>query len=388
MPVTEDFIMKVLLLFFSLFLLSCDNNRSSDNRYTRFDEIKCNSTQDRRTIDIGELDEIDSNNASNYKISGTCTRDNSEIKVYVEGHPIDKSPLCQRGQWEVFANISGIVNQKSRVQVAVSQAGNSDVLCENTNNHFICPDGYIGVAQLDPYTSRDFCVMKYEAKTSEDLSSRGLYNLPIVKAESKAKGHLIRGVFVTQSFAIKACTENGAGYNLINNNQWQTIARSIEMVAVNWEQKDIRIGGGNRLNIGNISGVSSESHEDNIDDTRWREFKRTHKLLNGEHIWDFSGNLIEIVQHSISSAVSYTGPVYDMPAALKQLFGPDRDYTILGREGRLDGAGLGTINTKSFKGGLLRGGGRGRLSGIFSADTSVDPERHYPKTGFRCVYSP
>lgn len=385
----EDFIMKVYLLFLSLFLLSCDNNRSSDNRYTKFDQVKCNSNQDRRTTDIGELDEIDSNNASNYKIYGTCTRDNSEIKVYVEGHPIDKSPLCQRGQWEVFANISGIVNQKARVQVAVSQAGNSDLLCKNTTNHFICPNGYIGVSQLSPYTSRDFCVMKYEAKTSEDLSGRGLYNLPLIKAESKAKGHLISGVIVTQSLAIKACTQNGVGYNLINNDQWQTIARSIEMVDVNWSEGNIRIGGGNRLNTGNISNVSSESNENDINDKRWRESNRSHKLLNGEYIWDFSGNLTEIVQHNIGSApVSYRDQVYNMPAALKQLFGPDRDYTILGNEGRLDGAGLGYINTKNFKGGLLRGGGQGRRIGIFSANTDVDPERHYPKTGFRCVYAP
>ena len=381
--------MKVYLLFLSLFLLSCDNNRSSDNTYIKFDQVKCNSNQDRRIADIGELDEIDSNNASNYKISGTCTRDNSEIKVYVEGHPIDKSPLCQRGQWEVFTNISGIVNQKERVQVAVSQAGNSDLLCKNTINHFICPNGYIGVSQLDSYTSRDFCVMKYEAKTSEDLSSRGLYNLPLIQAESKAKGHLIRGVFVTQSLAIKACTQNGVGYNLINNDQWQTIARSIEKVDVNWSEGNIRIGGGNRLNIGNVSSVSSESNEDDINDKRWRESNRSHKLLNGEYIWDFSGNLTEIVQHNIGSAsASYRGQVYNMPVALKQLFGPDRDYTILGSEGRLEGSGLGYINTQQFKGGLLRGGGQGRRTGIFSADTSVDSERHYPKTGFRCVYEP
>lgn len=383
-----------LYLFFTLlclsFLLSCTNYSSTRN-YRQFNKEECSSNKERRTSTISELVEIDSNNASNYRLSGTCTRDNSEIKVYIEGHPIDKKPLCQRGEWEVFANISGIINKKERIQVAISQAGNNDLLCENTQNFFICPDGYIGVSQLEPYTSKDFCVMKYEAKTSKDLSYNS-YNFPVIKAESKAKSNLITGIRATLSTAIKSCKENGAGYDLIHNDHWQTIARSIEMVDVNWSSGNIKIEGGNRLNIGNTSSITSESNKHDINDKKWSEHKRYHKLLNGEYIWDFSGNLAEIVQHDITGLpVSYSGYVYNIPYQLKELFGPDRDYTILDARERSSGfAGLGFINGNRFLGGLLRGGGIGRLkTGIFSADTSVQIDRVSPsRTGFRCIYHP
>ena len=118
--------MKITLFILtvsSFFLLSCAENASSRNTYQQFDPETCNSQIERKTADIDELNSIDSSNASDYPISGTCERDNSEVKIYIEGYPLDQPPICNRGKWRVSVDITGIVNQKERIQMAVSQSG-------------------------------------------------------------------------------------------------------------------------------------------------------------------------------------------------------------------------------------------------------------------------
>lgn len=391
----EDVCMKlkslVLTIFLSLSLLTCTESPLSTGRYKQFDSETCNSNIERRTANINELENIDRSNAHNYKITGTCERDKSEVRVYVEGHPLDKQPICSRGEWEIAADVTGIVNKKKRVQVAVSQAGSSGLLCKNVTNYFICPNGYVGVPQLDNFTNENFCVMKYEAKVKSEKDLPTLSRRQIIKAEALARGALIQRVNTED--AIKYCKENGAGYDLINNDEWQTIARNIEQEPVNWSNEDLKIGNENRLNIGNVSGgATGDSNDNDINDKRWDYHKRTHKLTNTEYIWDFSGNLAEVVQHDISNlSTTYTGYIYKIPNALKELFGPDKDYTILDDRERLRGfAGLGYMQGNRFEGGIIRGGNNSRTAGIFSVDTTINTSRQdfRPSIGFRCVYHP
>ena len=381
-------LLLVLTVFLSLSLLSCKQPTQSAGRYQQFDSETCNSGTERRTVNIDELETIDSTNAHDYQMTGTCERDNSEVRVHVEGHPLDKQPICSRGEWEISADITGIVNKKERVQVAVSQAGSSGLLCKNVTNYFICPDGYIGVPQLDSFTNENFCVMKYEAKVKTEKDLPTPTNRTLVKALALAKGFPIRGRGLTLEDAIKYCRENGAGYDLINNDKWQTIARNIEQEPVNWSKGDLKIGNENRLNIGNVSGVKINSDEDDINDKRWKLNKRSHKLTNTEYIWDLSGNLSEIVQNDITSLpATYTGYIYKIPATLKKLFGPDRDYSILDDRERLRGfAGLGYMQGSRASGGIVRGGNNSRTAGIFSVETTTHFNR--PNVGFRCVYHP
>ena len=388
----EDAFMKTNLFILTtclFFLLSCADSSQRNIRYQQFDSATCNSNIERRTISINEMETMDSNNVHDYRITGTCERDNSEVRVYIEGHPLDKQPTCNKGEWEISADTTGIINKKKRIQVAVSQVGNSALLCKNVTNHFICPNGYIGVPQLDGFTNTNFCVMKYEAKVKSGTSIP-THNRPILKAEAIAKGTLIKRV--NEGDAIKYCKENGAGYDLIDNDVWQTIARNIEQEPVNWSNGTTNIGNGNRLNIGNTSGIESYSDDDDLNDKRWNFNKRSHKLTNTEYIWDFSGNLSEIVKHDISSLpTTYTGFIYKIPSSLKELFGPNRDYNILDDRERTRGfGGLGYMQGNRFEGGLLRGGSNSRTAGIFSVDTTVITSRPSFRTnvGFRCVYYP
>ena len=381
----------VLTFFLPLpFLLSCANNNPSRTRYQPIGLKECNSNIERRTVNIDEMEIIDKNNAHDYTIDGTCSRNESEITIRIEGHPLDKQPFCNQGKWRITVDLTGIINQKRRIQVAVSQAGSGGgLLCKNVENYFVCTDGYIGVPRIKDVTSESFCVMKYEAKVRSGTKLPTLVNRFVVKAEALVEGTPITGF--TEDEAIKSCRENGAGYDLINNDQWQTIARHIELEAVNWSEGITKIENGNLLNIGNISGVKSSSNDDNINDNNWRLNKRSHKLINTEYIWDFSGNLAEIVQNNISSLpVEYTGYIYKLPAGLKELFGPERNYGILDDRERINGfARLGWMQGNRFEGSLIRGGNTKRTAGIFSVDTTISAQKTNRRNiGFRCVYNP
>ena len=383
-------------LSLSFFLLSCveEQTRTTGVSYKQFDVTACRSTNNNSMASFSnDLEEIDSHNASDYTLSGTCEREGADVKVYIEGHPLDTPPVCNRQEWQTSANISGIINKRKSVQLAVSQTGSSDLECQRVDNYFICPDGYIAVSQRDGYTQENFCVMKYEAKVQSQSDLGVGDRRKVVKAESRAQGVLITRV--TEDSAIRYCEENGPGYSLIKNDEWQTIARNIEEVAVNWSKGNTDIDDSNFLKVGNISGLKSTSQEQSINDKRWNKHDRYHKLLNGEYIWDFSGNLAEIVQSNISRLpLEYRGYAYKMPQELRDLFGPERDYSIFNERDRSRGfGGLGFVQAQSFKGAIVRGGAGGNRTlgtGVFSVDTTMDPDRvHFrSQVGFRCVYYP
>ena len=359
-----------------------------DTRYGGFDEETCSKWDD-PDITINELLPANSRNASNYTLSGNCNDNSAEIRIYIESRQLDEFPRCQRRKWQTTVDLTGIIYGRGDYQVALSAGGSSGRLCvPPITNNFLCPDGYIGVGKLEGFTDRDFCVMKYEARTtSRDSNQTGR----IIKAEAKTNGNPITRV--TETEATRYCRENGAGHDLINNNEWQTIARSIEIVDTNWSRNRAIIESGNRLNIGSTGGIRNTSDDtEECDKTNWSYKKRSHKLSNEACIWDFSGHLWEIVKMGDSPppAEKYSGFVYEMPIGLKQLFGPRRDYKILQgstqREGR---NGLGRIYSDSFRGALIRGGSNQQSSGIFSADTTKDSSGiARQNVGFRCVYHP
>lgn len=382
---------KINLFFLILVFIfsSCTSKKQVNKRYQQFDRNSCNNNNDTTTTD--ELEIIDSSNVHDYSISGTCKRDNSELKIHIEGHPLDKKPTCNRGKWEVTLDLTGIVNKKDRIQVAASQAGSNGLVCNTVLNYFICPDGYIGVPSLDNFTNRSFCVMKFEAKSRNNIQQNSYRNKPIIKAESLAKGYLIQRLNITD--AVKYCKENGTGYDLINNDEWQTIARHIEKEYVNWSNATTRIKDGNRLNIGNIGQIQNNSDENIVNDKDWSFHKRYHKLQNSEYIWDLSGNLEEFVLFNNRASTTYSGFVYQIPDSLKDIFGPNKNYSSFEYRERQNGfGGLGYIITNNPNDDhiLLRGGRDRQKAGIFSADTSRTRDRteNVQKIGFRCIYNP
>ena len=386
-------------ILIAFYLLSC--TPSYEPRYERFGREACGKWDDTDPLTIDELEPANSRTASNYIISGKCDQNNAEIHIYIEGVQLDEFPRCRGGKWQTSVDLTGVIFQRRDYQIALSAGGRGGRLCSpDITNNFYCPnEGYIGVAKLEGFTDRDFCVMKYEARTSERSRSRddSRQQGRIIRAESTINGTPITRV--TETEAIKYCKENGPGYDLINNNEWQTIARSIEVVDKNWSRNRAVIESGNRLNIGSTGGIRIRSDDREEEYDNWRYSKRFHELSNGAKIWDFAGHLWEIVKintHALPSGVTisnlkgYNGFVYEMPFSLKALLGPQRDYSILQdstqREGR---NGLGRIYADAFRGHLIRGGSNQQNSGIFSADTTKDSTGVIRQNvGFRCVYYP
>ena len=156
----------------------------------------------------------------------------------------------------------------------------------------ICPSNYIRVPGSSLYNTNNFCVMKYEAKTGSGT----------VAATTQVAG--TPQISINQTNAITACSLNGSGYGLINNNEWMTIARNIEAQSSNWRNGIIgstnASGGG--LWKGHSDNNPSNALAANIDDNQSyegtnnvtpSEQRRTHTLSNGEVIWDLSGNVDE-----------------------------------------------------------------------------------------------
>ena len=409
-------------LWYAVCILLSACNQTIPPEYNQFDTTQCGSQS--RAISIDELPVMNSKNVHDYRLSGQCERNRSAVLVYLEGHPLAQQPLCNRGKWEVSADITAIVSRKERIQVAVSQGSTQNMLCQQVTNNFLCPQNYTAVPKLihrfESMENLNFCVMKFEAKVREGDRNRrppnparnpriGFLqgaNLPqnanrygnqsrysiFPKAVSLANGTLIRES--NEDIATQYCRANGPGYDLISNDEWQTIARHIEMTPTNWSEGTINIKAGNVLNIGQPGNRILNSSNTDEEQMQWSLNRRVHQLINGEFVWDFSGNLQEVVSHNISNIPqTFSGYVKDIPDALKRYFGSSRSYSILDRQERMDSryGNLGYIRASSFRGSIMRGGGINQWrAGVFSADTTQEKNSRVrrPNVGFRCVFHP
>ncbi|MDD4151945.1 MAG: hypothetical protein PHR68_04990, partial [Candidatus Gracilibacteria bacterium] len=188
-----------------------------------------------------------------------------------------------------------------------------------TSCTYTCPTGYVLVPKDGIFTTQNFCVMKYEAKITGNDVGTTTYNSSMV-AESRSSG--TPWVNITQPQAITECNALGAGYHLITNNEWMTIARNIEANSQNWANgivgSLVSAGGGlyrGNVNLNDSASCGSNTVLDgdtggtNCDNGSGRN-KRMHKLSNGNDIWDIAGNVGEYV-NGTNNKSSIDGVVVD-----------------------------------------------------------------------------
>ncbi len=263
-----------------------------------------------------------------------------------------------------------------------------------------CPTGYIRVPGNSLYNTKDFCVMKYEAKAGSAT----------VAATTQAAGDPI--VDINHTNAITACGLNGAGYGLINNNEWMTIARNIEGQLSNWTtgtaaSSAIGTGGlyrghsdGDPSNTALAAGADNDGYI-GTGQSGFSIERRTHTLSNGEIIWDLSGNVLEWTNDTILGKDQPTGSstgfrfgeygtglsnsITNFGTLSRDLLGPSNSNWGSGQNmGQIYSDGTSSNNTRYA---FIRGGHWEDYgtAGVFNLFLSNGPSSSYEGLGFRCV---
>ena len=249
-----------------------------------------------------------------------------------------------------------------------------------------CPSGFVFVPKNTTYTAVDFCVMKYEAK-----------NDGYGTAVSTATG--VPWVNINRATSRSNCQALGAGYDMISNDQWQTIARNIAGVASNWKNGVV---GDDQLNRGHSDNAPSSALVAVTDDndpcngtgqtcssSTWDSQRRTHALSNGNKIWDFGGNVWEWVTNDNTVVNGADGYISTMSGAdIRQTRYGASAFCATPGASPYCGMGHGYFNYST--GAVLRGGhwNFDVNVGVFAVHLNIAPTGTATTMGFRCVFVP
>ena len=241
------------------------------------------------------------------------------------------------------------------------------------------------------YKANDFCIMKYEVKNNGG------------NPDSRSDGK--PWVNITQDDAKSECGSLGAGYHVLTNPEWMTVATNTVNIGSNWSGGSV---GSGELARGHADDNPSEICEADANDAnayvegnctgaaQGDDFnqKRTHTLSNGEVIWDLSANVWEWIDYNnaadkpspnTDAFYEYSLPVVGtvtMPLTdLIPQIGIDNLWNSSQSIGQyypgVNGAG----------GALYRGGSYffGNASGVFGAAMELTSTSLGPDIGFRCA---
>ena len=356
------------------------------------------------TVSIdNSLPDIDASNAQSFTFEGSCSQEGQPVMVSAGALSPKTNPNCTGGLWSVSFDVTSLNGASIAITADHSSSSGIDATqaSRSVTNSFICPTAFVAVPSLQDYTTNGFCIMKYEAKND------GSGNV-ISQAASTPWVSINRDDSIAKCAAINS---NGK-YDLITNDEWQSVARNIELVGSNWKNGTVGDAGG--LSVGaELSDGRPASSDDNIachatgqtcSSSTWNSRRRTHTLSNGEVVWDIAGNVYEWVKdtntvnyglnaqmsqvtydtHTTSGSLS--GGTTTTSRTAKGQFGPSGDYTNLDSN-HFGGLGYGSLNDSA--GGILRGGtGQNSFNGVFSVYLTFPVTTMNTLVGFRCVYHP
>jgi hypothetical protein len=252
-----------------------------------------------------------------------------------------------------------------------------------------------------------FCAMRFEAKARDavtgEIAAAGCD--ATCSANSLVATHVPASVPAgnpwNQIDAVNAqlrCRALGAGYDLMSNREWMTIARDAELVAKNWSGN---APGNGRLVEGFTDGTGTGEVGDPEDPysgtgnsadeppgNGWEQ-RRTLVLSTGGVIWDLSGNVQEWIDWTLGGGVDgaptpCTGA--ELPAFTCAGFAADDYNSSTGTYDSSNGAGmiLGGAGDATRRGGQRSDHSLG-YAGIYALNMNRFATDVFPATGFRCV---
>ena len=376
-------------------------------------------------LTITSFPTITSANAAAYPISGNCSvsQNAQEVTVSVGDIAPSPQPTCSSGAWQATLDVTSLSGTDGSIAITADQTG-MDQATASAKNTFLCPRYFVPVPPLARYTTHSFCVAKYEMKSHTHSTDPS-----VVKALSQPENP--PWVEIQRKDAIAQCTALGAGYDLITNDEWQSLARNIEKSRRKYFNMEDDLGQP-AFPQGHSDGVPAQALPASPNDRdlcfqtgvgvdvgpacpeiHWWQ-NRTQKLSNGKVIWDMAGNVWEWVKDDnktyldadntlIWKMTDSTHPsqgILEGGLATRQRrakghFGSHRDYRLDGddylyRFIKNRGYGLGNAFLSAPQGAILRGGGwnSGISSGIFTTSLNYAATHEDTDLGFRCVYHP
>ena len=261
------------------------------------------------SINTDTLMNIHSASALNFQVEGSCSEEGQNIVVSIGEITPPTQPTCSlNGTWLTEVNVTSLISSTTTSIIVTADHSTTGGLkapqASTIITSRICPDNFVMVPPLKNYTDESFCMAKYEMKNSGSDT-----------AISQADGTPY--INISRDESINKCQAMGSGYDLITNDEWQTIARNIELVKSNWKNQRI---GKSTLNTGHHSSdavttatpMAANSNDNqacfgtpkDCDSSTWNIYKRTHNLSNGEVVWDMSGNVSEWIKED--NSVNYS----------------------------------------------------------------------------------
>ncbi len=305
-----------------------------------------------------------------------------------------------------------------------------------------CPSGFIPVPHnTEVGTTKDFCVMKYEAKAyhsvNQTIDADGCYEEACTTPNWGLEDHIPassptgspwRRIDATNALAeCNSLNTGGAtNYDLISNPEWMTIARNAESVSSNWSTGTVGTGVMARGWAANTSALpvdpwqntavapSTDANclyntgQNTCASSGDHLYRRTLTLSNGEVIWDLSGNVSEWVDWETGGAFTTVPQEYKAfvnadagaVAAWREFTSLDQNInngdvmnplTWQSSNPALDSShGIGQYYAGASGGAALRGGGwfAGSRAGAFTLNLNSSTSDTNTNVGFRCVYRP
>ena len=306
-------------------------------------------------------------------------------------------------------------NQVELVQLTTTPWDNTSLanadlqfpLSPTSNISMNCPTNYIPIPARAPYTTKSFCVSKYEMKIQGQAIGVQPYNSAFVP-ESRPDGTPWGSIM--RDDAIAECQSLGPAFDLVSNDQWQTIAQNTELQASNWTSLVVGVEGMYRglsdaSSVDPISILDTNDYYDQTgnNETQLRGFgkeqRRTHFLSNGEMIWDLAGNAGEWVKDDFSFVYGADTYIYLLTDLLYPLlnptngrtakvqFGPSGNYEYLA-DHEVGGLGYAWFNSAGTQ--ISRGQDNNdwTATGVFTTRTGIIATDKSTTLGFRCVFNP